>query len=443
MFYEERIQQENPDLYQVIREYVPSLPDFRPLDTIKQMRAESQNNWKLIYNELETFSYRSDYLEIFHLLSHNERKKLLPFFKETSLLEEFLHTYPALVWLLRYISPTECTWGFYIFFGIYLKDIPMEAEYILYIRDLKTAEKLYARDPNLVNSRWIKKIIIFHYHINDALLIGYLYWFYFLKEKEIIKSSFPFYAIPALIILVNDMNLAPLYLHDLKSWENHWIYLQKILCEKASEDMLMYILSRVFTDDMVRSLLGYSMETNNERTFSLCSKEYNQRKIHKGLSIDSILHSSLFLHCAIPVAYQILETLVVGKPVAHSDLFKMVVKEKNYNLINLLIREGYKFFSHYEKIPYLLLENAIIQTNEEVATVLLSSYDIPITDDLVKLTLDTYYKSFFPLLLRNIKDTDSLSSETLENIKKEKENVLKKIKEYEELLESINHALKI
>lgn len=52
IFYEDQIKEENPDLYSVLKETVALLPDFRPQETVKQMKAEEQNNCKLVYNEL-------------------------------------------------------------------------------------------------------------------------------------------------------------------------------------------------------------------------------------------------------------------------------------------------------------------------------------------------------------------------------------------------------
>ena len=108
--YEAIIRQTNPDFYYSIVSLVPSLPDFRPIETLEKMELVSglpppQDNWALIYDELSALSRENPEGEeernLFEALLNEEDEQIKELSSDNFLILRFLETYRALSWLLE------------------------------------------------------------------------------------------------------------------------------------------------------------------------------------------------------------------------------------------------------------------------------------------------------------------------------------------------------
>lgn len=137
--YQEKIRQHDASLYEAIFPYIHEIPDFRPQETVKKMKGsyveekyipEAQNNWRLIAEELEALGYKEEHQRLLDCITQNDVKTFRIYFLDDLLLYEFFQSYPGIIWLLRKISPEECTWALYLSQNEYLDDIPMKQEYV-------------------------------------------------------------------------------------------------------------------------------------------------------------------------------------------------------------------------------------------------------------------------------------------------------------------------
>lgn len=176
MDYERILQRSNPLLYNTIKGKIGLMPDFRSMETVKQMRAESQNNWRVLVDVLDAISYREEH--IFILEAFNEGRSID--IDEYEVLKEFVISYPGLLWVFWIVSnPLPLP----LFISQWknlpkplsnlLEGIPLNTEHISYIRDLETASILCERMPS-VNEEDLQKIIKKEESKN---LIGWTYWY--------------------------------------------------------------------------------------------------------------------------------------------------------------------------------------------------------------------------------------------------------------------------
>lgn len=114
--YEELIQQENSDIYSLIKPFISLLPDFRPIETVERMKKvedngkeviEPQDNWRLLYDEITVLTSvgREKDLELV------ERLITGPIDKEETIVTrnktdftDFFEAYRGLSWLIPYVS---------------------------------------------------------------------------------------------------------------------------------------------------------------------------------------------------------------------------------------------------------------------------------------------------------------------------------------------------
>jgi len=147
--YEQLVQQHDPDFYEKIKNIVPTIPDFRPRDTIEQMKQESQNTWKLIYDELSKQIPEGDRdREIVDVVNEESTEKLLKIADNPHRIREFILTYPALSYIMMVSGPpmrqlmiasSETQW---------LDSVDLSDnfdDYIPFLRDRETGRKLRKR----------------------------------------------------------------------------------------------------------------------------------------------------------------------------------------------------------------------------------------------------------------------------------------------------------
>lgn len=137
-----KIKEHDCAFYQTIKVYVPLMPDFRPQETIKRMKEEKQNNWACIYHELQSINYNQDYLELLDIINKGNIRSLVRYIKPNKLVEDFVFSYPALVWLMLYVGPKKTVVPFLLSRGLYLNEIPFKPNHIKYIQSMEDASLL-------------------------------------------------------------------------------------------------------------------------------------------------------------------------------------------------------------------------------------------------------------------------------------------------------------
>lgn len=119
--FEYEIKETNPELYSLISSLVPSMPSFHTEELRRFYGLEKndplppQDNWRLIYNELESLSRQSPEGEadlMFFEALINDSEDLLDLSKDEDLVLRFLASYPDLIWLLERIGSS--IWKIYV-----------------------------------------------------------------------------------------------------------------------------------------------------------------------------------------------------------------------------------------------------------------------------------------------------------------------------------------
>ena len=155
--YEKMIEENDPDLYSIIRPYVPLLPDIRPSETMKKMKKEEQNNWRIIYEELSALGNYPEHVEVIDAINSGDTKKVDPLYTDErrELIEEVIFSYPGLIWLMLHVSPEKTILPIIVsqgrdlpdYFFFYLEKIPVNSFSVNYLRDKETASIFYSRNP--------------------------------------------------------------------------------------------------------------------------------------------------------------------------------------------------------------------------------------------------------------------------------------------------------
>ena len=101
------------------------MPDFRPKETVEKMKRETQNNWRLLANELEAVNHNERHLSLLSLINTN-KFKLMDIDKER--MEEFCFCYPGLMWCTLQLFEEQMVYVL-LHHGIFLSHIPMKKEY--------------------------------------------------------------------------------------------------------------------------------------------------------------------------------------------------------------------------------------------------------------------------------------------------------------------------
>lgn len=170
MDYQKTIKEHDFIFYEAIFPYINEIPDMRPQQTLKKMKQESQNNWRLLCEELEAINHNELHLRILSFI--NEESSSFSFNNE--ILEEFIFSYPAITWCLCKIVCSDRMASLLIPHGLCLSFFEMKEDYLVYISSLETAQTFYDLFPNLIITKNIIEAL--EEPNREQSLIGYIYW---------------------------------------------------------------------------------------------------------------------------------------------------------------------------------------------------------------------------------------------------------------------------
>lgn len=242
--YQKRIKKKNPSFYKAILPYIDSLPDFRPLETVKKMKKveidgslqlEPQNNWRIVCEELEAISCNPLHFSLLRTILDDE----MVYIDESDFIEEFVISYSSLVWLLLKISPSRTMYPLCISQNVYLEEIMKDnrwKEYIYAIRSMETAKVLFS-STDKVDEYTISSLLqrIDYEYSKDYLGVAY---YCFASTTEI--PQYEIYSILLSIAYHHEMNLFKLLRPLLKDKEYEMWF--PILIEADFEEAVEFCL---------------------------------------------------------------------------------------------------------------------------------------------------------------------------------------------------------
>lgn len=136
------------------------------------MKKEKQDNWRLIYDELEALNYDKVGQDILDMINEEEYSEMKKYsYERASEIEDFFFSYPALTWLLLHVGEEEIIFPLLVSQGLYLEEIPMKRHYIPYIRNEEDAKIVFQRFPNLEKQQTTKELL-------SKSPEGFIYWYY-------------------------------------------------------------------------------------------------------------------------------------------------------------------------------------------------------------------------------------------------------------------------
>lgn len=361
--YEEYIKLNNKELYEAIHDHIDLMPDFRPLDTVKRMKhieingnlvLEPQNNWRKLYDELCALNYNKYATEIINSIMNNELSSVIKELHYDSM-NDMIFSYPALIWSLRYISSEESTWALYLSRGIYLEDIPMKREYVGYIQDFETAEKINSLYPNLFFLSYFSERISKYKTEHKNNLIGFVYWFgSFYYDKYI----YYFEEINNLIFQCNDIDLLKKFVSKIKSEERSQI-IYNIICllpKEGTKEQVRYVVKEILTYDELIILLRETLNTKQEeiwhkKIFSLIMNELGIFSENQYDLYSKILVPSCLKHHNVKVVKRIFGNIIGEKRVTlNREQFKKIIPSCHRSTFLYIITKPDLFFEYEEFI---------------------------------------------------------------------------------------------
>lgn len=144
---EKKVYEHDETLYFTLWPHIHRMPDMRPLETVKNMKQEKQDNWALIAHELEALSYDEKSSTLIQILNGGTSEDLFPY---CDYLSDFFFSYPGILWILGEIKPySEALSAFFIRFSRHLEDVNLLPTMLDFIRERKTAKILNERFPSL------------------------------------------------------------------------------------------------------------------------------------------------------------------------------------------------------------------------------------------------------------------------------------------------------
>ena len=105
----DRIKSNYQDIYHIVKPYIDTIPDLRPINTLMKMKEGiellSQNNWDLIEREILALDRIGDEAKeeeiLFLALYEDNIEKISPMLEQRDLLERFALLYPGLIHILN------------------------------------------------------------------------------------------------------------------------------------------------------------------------------------------------------------------------------------------------------------------------------------------------------------------------------------------------------
>lgn len=368
--YEERVASHDPSLYERIGPYVLFIPDFRPQETLQQMKKimnpqgemvpEPQNTWRLIYQELADLNYNKVHEKFLNTVLANDFETFKAYFTDDILLEEISLTYPVFTFLLSKIHPSEITWAFYISQGIYLAEIPWKNHYITYITNIKVANKVYGLYGDTVTQNSLEEIIKENADIIGPM--GGIYWLLLYYENlydkyyRIINSS---------IIRGDRIDLAKSLINRKRSEATDNIVTDHLIYY-GSRTMLDYYMDRLLSLSSIKDLLEKSAQNGHEyafmKAFSKLGKDkkyllhllpaaleggnhviikFMLEETEESLSNDTYMierFASVASLSTLDLVLTHLDVILLDSPALfYEDLFHSIIKIRRYDLFRYII----------------------------------------------------------------------------------------------------------
>lgn len=156
---EEMIKEHDPSLYEMIRSYVPKVPDFRPQETLRRMKEEPNTesmNWRHLRQELEDINHNEEHLDLLAAINGEKGRRISSYLNEKrNIVSEFIFSYPTLFWLIFHVADKGIMDVLLVSQGKNLPDsfkpllekVDITLDTIYSIRDKETAKILHERKP--------------------------------------------------------------------------------------------------------------------------------------------------------------------------------------------------------------------------------------------------------------------------------------------------------
>lgn len=343
MNYQTLLRKNNSSLYEAIKENIHEMPDFRPSETVNKMNKESQNNWKILCDELDAISYRKDHMAILEALNEGNNVDI----DEYEVLREFVISYPGITWVLWTISDVILPlfisqWkNLPSVLSSLLEKIPMKTEYIAFLRDREGAKKFKNRIKE-IDETILNRVIKEEYSKD---LVGWSYWF---MTYDLFSENFL-----------------------ITQWELFMIAIARLGDKRILFDVNEYMKENEFNIGIWHET--FLLEGSIEQILHILSKgkQYNW--------------FSLFISAIQLGRLDIIKHLRSIMPCTSSDLQIKEILQNALLTTNLLIIqllfEDLVFSSHIKYIyPYFFV-HIIVEDHQDIIAYLLSQ---PISDDIWK-----------------------------------------------------------
>lgn len=263
---ERKIKEHDPQFYETIRDLVPLMPDFRPLETVKKMKAEEQNNWRLIYQEMQGIGMNEAHMNLLNIISEGNEARLKKYISPNRFVQDFIFSYPGLFWLMVKSSSSETIAPLLIANGIYLEEIKeMPIEYLFHIYDNETAKILRALYPDAINDEEIYRMIENMNEPSD-LSSGHFYWLFegsFDKIKDELNEN-PF--VLQFIASQHDLEILRRFL-PLEKEQMVYDFLINCCHEEFLEGVYYLLEHFMFTDDVIMDFISHTGNSKALETF--------------------------------------------------------------------------------------------------------------------------------------------------------------------------------
>lgn len=332
MNYQKVIEQHNSKLYEAIQGTIHEMPDFRSSETVNKMKkvknngkwmTESQNNWRVLADELDAISYREDHMAVLNAFNKDQPIDI----NNYDCLREFVISYPGLLWVLWTISDAPLPllisqWkNLPEALSSLLEKVTMKTEYIAYIRDLEIVDRFH-NISSLVDESILDKLIK---EEKSSDLIGWAYW---IMGTDIFPRKTLTFCVQAMA-RIGDMRLFNVYNDYRKKINMGLSSFLRIIIEEGFDEALMNILQEHNEDFDYRYYLSTSIICGNIKTTQIIL-EYFPKPIDDRL-ITEMLNNTLYTR-----------NLTMIKFLFNYSIFPSYTQHLKFRDIMPLIEEGQK-----------------------------------------------------------------------------------------------------
>lgn len=451
MDYQKEIYKNDADFYALVLKNISEMPDFRPQETLKQMKKEPQNNWRLLYEELQAINHNEEHLNILHVINEGKKTNLLLYADDKEIIEEFVFCYPGLTWILLI---DDCMIALLLPHGIFLSYIEMKKEYIGFLRSFDVVKTLYSQSPSLITLEDLTEEIL---HGQDSYLTtGYLLWLfsaYPVYEKLLVGlDDVIFQKLCSRVIYSSNIDVVKKFIDIVEKEERTMVFLLRISARCHEDDIACYILSfyeylptpfsllkmaiynkmvkmvpsilnRISIEDIEGrddEMLKDIIDNFNEKILRLILESGKIYLRENAINEETYLMKSEYL-LDLEITYdgdienfRIIEILLEYDP--HMDLYHIVQNAIKHSRIKIL--ESICHLTNYLKRRNFI-EEAVFSGNPEIAKLIIESCEASIKDGefLVKMALSQENEKMVSYLLTCERITMSCSRGLLKKVR--------------------------